>query len=484
MKVKHFKILILLLISGQLFPQNQNKINDLVSSKFNKGVFTSANISLSVIACENGNEIINHRSKKNLVPASSLKLFTTLTSLKTLKPSYTFITSLGYRGKISPDGTLIGDLIIKGSGDPTLGSDRIKGTSSFDDVLLQFSKAVLDAGINCIEGKIIVDESIFDSYPVAPSWQWNDLGNYYATGAWGVNINENLYYLAFNNKGSIGSIPKLKSINPKVLDLSFSNELAIDSSHTGDQAYIFGGPYNFRKRIVGTIPQGNGHFTIKGSIPNPPLFFGQKLKEYLAELNIQVLDVNVNFSPKKYITEPLSTVESPHLKDIVRRANFDSHNLYAEALLKIMGYHERGQGSGQNGIAVIKNQLSKYGIDNSEFILYDGSGLSARNNISSHAMAKFLYKFSQDVKIENAIKFIPRGSYEGTVRSMFKSSISKGNIWLKSGSMEGVQSYSGYIQSKDKKWYAFSFIVNGFSTKGRSMRYQMEKILDDIYLAL
>ena len=51
--------------------------------------------------------------------------------------------------------------------------------------MLQFTNAILDKGINCIDGNIIVDESIFDSYPIAPSWQWNDLGNYYATGAWG-----------------------------------------------------------------------------------------------------------------------------------------------------------------------------------------------------------------------------------------------------------------------------------------------------------
>jgi len=471
-------------LSFQLFSQDLKSINQDISLKFSKGDFRSANVSLSIIDLKNGKEVFQHRSRKNLVPASSLKLFTTLTSLKVLKPNFTFETILGYSGKILADGTLIGDIIIKGGGDPTLGSNRIKNTLSYDDVMLQFTNAILDKGINCIDGNIIVDESIFDSYPIAPSWQWNDLGNYYATGAWGLNINENLYFLAFNNNDKLGKTPSLKSINPSVNNLKISNELQIDSSHTGDQAYIFGGPYNYNKRVVGTIPQGKGHFTIKGSIPNPPLFFGQKLKEFLSERNIQIQEIQVMQKPGKVNMKELSKVESPLLQDIVRRANFDSQNLYAEALLKMIGYKKRGQGSGQNGIAELKKQLRRYKVHSSEYIIHDGSGLSARNNISSHAMSKFLYQFGKDVKIETAVKFIPRGSYEGTVSHMFRSSKAKGNIWLKSGSMEGVQSYSGYIKSKNNNWYSFAFMVNGFQTKGRSMRIQMEQILNEIYLHL
>jgi len=475
--MRNYNIVVFFLLALNLSAQD-------FKSQFTKGHFTSANVSLSVISMEDGSEVIGHRSKKNLIPASSLKLFTTLTSLNILEPNFKFKTSLNYSGEITADGTLKGDIIVKGGGDPTLGSTRIKTTLSFDELMIKFSNAILDKGINCIEGDIIIDESIFDSYPIAPSWQWNDLGNYYATGAWGLNINENLYFLSFDNKDKLGHTPKLKRISPKVENLKISNELKIDSSHTGDQAYIFGGPYNYNKRIVGTIPQGSGHFSIKGSIPDPPLFFGQKLKDILTELNIQLDEVKVNHKVKSTKTNELLSIESPLLQEIVRSANFNSQNLYTEAILKIMGFLERGQGSGQNGIAVIKKQLRKYKVNPSEYLLYDGSGLSARNNISSRAMSRFLYAFANEVKIETAIKFLPRGSYEGTVRNIFKSSSAKGKFWIKSGSMEGVQSYSGYLKSKDNKWYSFSFIVNGFDVSGRTMRKQMEEIMTQIYLQL
>jgi len=484
MKVKYYSLIALFLISIQLNAQKVDKLKSTLISKFSSGDFSSANISLSVIDFSNGNEVIGHRSRKNLVPASSLKLFTTLTSLNVLKPTFTFKTTIGYSGKISNDGTLIGDIIVRGSGDPTLGSNRINNTPSYDEIFLQFSKAILNAGITCVNGNILIDASVFDNYPAAPSWQWNDLGNYYASGAWGLNINENLYYLAFDNNGKIGDTPRLRSISPAVNNLKFSNELKINGPNTGDQAYIFGGPNNFNKRVIGTIPQGNGDFSIKGSIPNPPLFFAEKLKSYLEELNIQVQSLEVKHEQTQSNIKTLSSVESPQVKEIIKKANFDSQNLYAESLLKIMGYVKKGQGCNQNGIAEIENQLKKYKINTSEYILYDGSGLSARNNISSRAMSSFLFQFGKEMGMELATTYLPRGAYEGTVKHMFKSSAAKGKIWLKSGSMEGVQSYSGYIKSKDNNWYSFAFIVNGFTVKGRSMRAQMEKILTEIYLAL
>ncbi|NNE27675.1 MAG: D-alanyl-D-alanine carboxypeptidase/D-alanyl-D-alanine-endopeptidase, partial [Saprospiraceae bacterium] len=154
----------------------------------------NANISISVNDAEDGTLIVGYRPHKVLVPASSLKLLTTLTALKILGEDFKFESLLQYSGEIKADGTLVGDLYFVGSGDPSFGSDRLKGCDSFEQALNKIVDFIKQAGITCIKGEIIIDESIFDSYPVAPSWQWNDLGNYYASGAWGINVNENLYY--------------------------------------------------------------------------------------------------------------------------------------------------------------------------------------------------------------------------------------------------------------------------------------------------
>jgi len=462
--------------------QTDSVLQAKLKERFSQSEFRYANVSLSVIDIESNTLVAGYRPKKVLVPASSLKLLTTLTGLHVLGSDFTFETELYYSGTIREDGTLDGDIILKGGGDPTLGSKKFENNLSFNALLSSIAQAIISSGINCINGNLVMDESAYDSYPIAPSWQWNDLGNYYASGAWGININENQYYIHFNNKTKIGARPKIKNIFPHVPKLDLSNEITIDSAGTGDQAYIFGGPYNYYKRIVGTIPQGSGTFSIKGSLPDPPSFMAYHLKKRLEKENISVLSSEIVFKPyKKKAKQSIKKYSSPTLDLIVTKANEESNNLYTESILKMIGLKKRSQGSGQNGINILMKYLMKYGVSKDQVILRDGSGLSARNNISSYAIAKFLAGVTTDIPREELLQYLPKAGYTGTVRSMLSRSSAKGHVWLKSGSMEAVQSYSGYIQTASGKWVSVSVIVNGFSAESSLIRSRLQKIIEDIY---
>ena len=459
----------------------QTPLQSYLDKAADHSIYKSANLSLSIYEVDSHTEIASHRSQKVATPASSLKLFTTLSGIHYLGEDFRFETIIGYTGHIDDSGTLKGNLVIKGGGDPTLGSSKIKGNKDLVTLLDHIKTQVIDQGINCIDGDIVIDESIYDSYPIAPTWQWNDLGNYYATGAWGVNVNENQYRIYFKKRGVIGQRPFIHSTEPIINNLELSNEIVVDSSHTGDQAYIFGGPYNFKKRIVGTIPQGAGTFTIKGAIPDPPTFLGEILQSTLHKAHIQSGSVKNIFRAQWMKFHPIDTLYSPPLSIIVKQANAKSNNLYTEAILKMIGLKKNGQGSGQNGLAAVKRLLRKYGVDTPSLHLHDGSGLSARNLISAKSMAQFLSGLSSSIDIDQVTSYIPRGGMEGTVRGMFGGSSIKGHIWLKSGSMEGVQSYSGYIKSKSGKWYSFSLIVNGYSSEPKKIRSQLQKMIIGIY---
>lgn len=462
---------------------NKSTVQSIIDKQLSYSEFEHANISLSLIDIESNKLIASHRPQKVLVPASSLKLITTLTGIQILGADYRFKTILYYSGILHDDGVLEGDIIIKGGGDPTLGSAAFDSDLSFNALLISIVNAIKNNGINCIHGNIVVDESIYDSYPIAPSWQWNDLGNYYASGAWGLNINENQYFIHFSDRKIIGNQPRISSVFPEVPQLQLSNEIRIDSAGTGDQAYIFGGPYNNYKRIVGTIPQGEGRFTIKGSLPDPPKFFAYHIKKALEIENIQCTDISSIFLPykkKKYI---IKEYHSAPLSQIVTKANEESNNLYTESILKMIGLSKRGQGSGQNGINIIKKQIKKYGADPEHLIFHDGSGLSARNNISSYAMATFLAGASKASSIDSILQYIPQAGIDGTVRGMLHGSKAKGHVWLKSGSMESIQSYSGYIQGKSGKWMSFCVIVNGFSGSSSDIRSRLDKMIRDIYIS-
>lgn len=485
MKVKSFNTILLILLSAVLIGQNPISLNQELNVLFEQDPFKQSNISLSVLALEDEEAVCQYRSDKNLIPASSLKLLPNLIALQTLGPNYKFKTDISYSGQIEHDGTLIGDLIIKGSGDPTLGSHGVNGALPFDNLFNTVVARINQAGITCIDGNIILDTSGFEGENVSSYWQWNDIGNYYASGSWPINIKENFYSITFNNNSSVGSCPNISNVNPFIPNLTFDNKLKIDKSNTGDQAYIFGGPSNYNKTIRGTIPRGKGAFKIQGSIPNPTLFFGQHLQNVLLQNNIQINDVVIsNETDETLTTTKLLTITSPTLKQIVRKANFESHNLITESVLKALSLKNNDKQSSAQGIAYIYEYLKRKNLDVNNIILHDGSGLSPRNYISSHDLSQFLLEYSKSLEIENLIKFIPQTSYDGTVRNLLKGSVAEGKFWLKSGSMEGVQSYSGFVKSKTNKWYAFSFINNGFSVKGYKMRKEMELVMIKIYDSL
>ncbi len=467
--------------------------NVLAQSKLQSGIdrvldsreLSHTSVSITVLDLESGEMLASVRPKKSLTPASSLKVITSLTALDVLGEEYQYSTKVGYEGSLDVDGTLKGDLIIYGSGDPTLGSTKFPGHPNFEQVLDEIIGAVKKAGISCIEGNIIADESIFNSFPISPSWQWNDLGNYYASGAWGININENQYTIYFDGRTVVGRRPRLKSYYPAVPDLSFSNELAVDSAGTGDNAYIFGGPYNYTKRIVGTIPAGEGVFSIKGSIPDPPYFLAYHVFKELERSKIAAEGFKVNFDLSKKIPERtiIHEFRSPALADIVKRNNLESNNLYSEALLKTLGLKVRRTGSGQLGISAIKRYLRKLDVDYGGLNMEDGSGLSARNYVTSYTLAEFLRKYALKNGIDQATLYLPRGGVSGTIRSMFAKSEASGKIWAKSGSMKDIMSYTGYVKAKSGQWRSFSIMFNAYNVHNKTIRTKMEKLMKEIYFS-
>ena len=460
----------------------QTSLDARINKHLGSKDFKYAGISITVLDLESGSVVAGVNEHKVMIPASSQKVLTTFTALDILGEDFTFKTELSYSGKIDTEGNLKGNIYIVGSGDPTLGSRKFDEILPFKDLLKRISKEIKRAGILNIEGNIIADESIFNSYPISPSWQWNDLGNYYAAGAWGININENQYSIFLNKRAKIGNRPKISGYGPKVPGLDLSNEITVDSSNTGDNAYIFGGPYNYKKRIVGTIPAGKGNFSIKGSIPDPPYFLAYHVFEQLRKDGISAESYEALYEPKKIKKNHIYTFESPPLRKIVRRANFESNNLYCESLLKTLATEEAKGGSGGLGIYILKKFLRKLKVKTESLHMEDGSGLSARNNINSMLLASFLRKYALKYDdMSSLTSLLPRAGATGTLSKMFRNSPAKGKVWAKSGSMDRVMSYTGFIKTKSGKWVSFAIITNGFSIKLKRMRVKLERIMTDIY---
>lgn len=477
------RFLFLFLIASTGLVAQTKTIQSYTEEFAEKKIFRNAFISACAQEVNSGLMVLDHNADKVLIPASSLKVVTTLASLDILGEDYIYTTKVAYSGDVDEGGTLRGDLYIMGSGDPTLGSSKIKGAVPFKTLLRDISASVRDAGILCIAGDVVGDESIFNSYPINPTWQWNDLGNYYAAGAWGINIIDNEYRIYYGQQLKEGRIPKLISYHPQIPGLELQSEVKTGPKGSGDNAYIFGGPYNYTKRIVGTIPPGKKQFVIKGSIPDPPLFLAYSLFNALSSDGIQAEDYRTTFKREKGYSKrkPVYQVNSPPLKEIIKKTNFESNNLYCETILKTIGTKEMELGSGAAGINSIRKILRRRGINLNGMQIEDGSGLSARNKVSTRFISDFLSSIANEISLKTATTYLPMGGYQGTVKGFFKNSKAKGHIWAKSGSMNGVLSYSGYVKSKSGKWLSFSIIANGHSENNRKVRPYMEQFMIKLY---
>ena len=446
-----------------------------------------AGLSVAVVDINSNNVIKAHNEDLLLTPASSLKVVTTACALQVLGPEFEFKTELQYDGSIDANGVLNGNLYIKGYGDPTLGSHHFEKVKNMEAVMSEFVNAIKREGITKINGKIIGDASYFGSAVNGRSWLWEDLGNYYASGAWGLNIHENLHFLELQQVSGLGNKPKFNKIEPHVPNLLFVNELKSAEKGSGDQAYIFGAPYSYTRFIRGTIPVGSGPFTIKGSIPDPPFFAAYTLMMYLEENGVETSKdatsllelnrMNQQYSKGK-VFHTFYTIKSPPLSEIVKETNLKSVNLYCEAMLRTMGMQVKKQGTAEAGLEVINDFLKKNGIDNSAFFMADASGLSMRNAVSAKQMASFIAAIANDKNIRAIFEAsLPKAGETGTLKGMFKNSIAVGKLKAKSGGMTRVRSYTGYATTKSGKQLAFSMIANNFTGKSSVIRAKMEKLM-------
>ena len=481
--MKRFVLLLatFLFLSGSW---SQTQLKKAIAQLAEDPVLRYGGLSISVIDVESGEEIAGYHANKTMIPASSLKVVTTGITLSVLGEDYVFKTTLEYDGTIDEKGVLNGNLYLKGFGDPTLGSAQFKEALKMEVIVQKMVAAVQQQGIGTVNGKIVGDASYFATGVNGRTWLWEDLGNYYASGAWGLNFHENLYFLEFQQQPELGATPGIVATKPAIPNLLLVNEVKSARKGSGDNAYIFGSPYAYTRFVRGTIPVGNGLFTIKGAIPDPPFFAAFTLMNALEANGIQTrhqatsqlqLDLDQYVSRERSI---IATFSSPVLSKIVKEANGKSVNLYCESMLRTLGQHVKGEGSLAGGLEVVYDYLDRVGMNTTGFFMEDGSGLSPRNAVSAHHLATIMYLFTKDSGVFKPLyNSLSVGGKNGALKHMFKGTPADNNIRAKSGSMNRVRSYTGYVKNKAGKLRAFSIIANNFTCKSSVMRKKMEKVM-------
>lgn len=460
--------LLLFLDLTLLFCQSPPSMDAYISAQKQSAVLKHASWALYAEYTDTQQALINRNSEMSLAPASCLKLFTTAAALEILGAEFRFKTQLYFDGTLNKEGVLNGNLIIRGGGDPTLGSGRVKGAFSLDELMENWTNAVKKAGIKSINGSVIGDASLFSGAGVPGNWLWIDLGNYYGAGVSALSIHDNLYRL-FLQPGNTEETPvQILRTEPEISGLVFDNRLQTGAPASGDQAYIFRAPGSYRAILRGTVPAGVAQFSIKGSLPQPALF---SAKYFITILNKNGIPVSgkalvssqpANFAHRKLI----HTSYSPPLSEIISVLNKRSVNLYAELLLRALSVEKKGDGSLANGLTTLEIFLNGLHVSDEGLHLEDGSGLSPNNLITAKMMVQLLKAEAQSTHFKTFYESLSlAGDPEdmGFFKRFGKNSIIEKKCRIKSGYIQGVRSHSGYVTAKSGRMIAFSFMANHFT---------------------
>jgi len=443
----------------------------------------------SIAACltrvSTGQAVLTFNARRSLPPASTMKLITTATAFAVLGEGYTYQTRLEYDGLLRGD-TLLGNLRLRGVGDPSLGSGRFPGFPDLKTQLQTWVSAVQNAGIRVVTGRVVADDGFFGENTTPGGWPWDDLGNYYGAGATGLMVNENLYQLFFQPADSLYKPAPVLRAEPPVPYLTFDNRVKTDAPGTGDQVNIFAGPNDRRAYLEGYVPQGVREFSVKGSLPEPGYFAALSLHAELTNLGVKIAREPVSLTqlwrqqPGAQLppaTGELHRQPSPPLRDLARACNFESINLYAEAFLKTVGGAMNYGTPTARGLNALKQVWRSKGVELSGFRPLDGSGLSPQNGLTALNMTGILTAAAKEPWFPQFYAGIPVLGVSGTVKNVGRRTPAAGNVRAKSGSIGGVRCYAGYFTTKTGELMAFAFLMQNYDPDAGSVRQELERLM-------
>jgi serine-type D-Ala-D-Ala carboxypeptidase/endopeptidase (penicillin-binding protein 4) len=431
-----------------------------------------------VVNARTGEVLFERHAEKNFVPASNTKLFLAAAALEVLGPEFTYLTTLHGNGAISR-GILEGDLVIRGSGDPTFGSRWHDGGGLA--VYRAWADSLRAAGISRISGDIVGDGRIFDDLPLGRGWNWDDEPNAYAAQIAGLSFNDNTvdFSLTARSPGNPASVSWAHSSTGYVRVNNRTASISRDSSSVvRHRRSRTGNEFLFETRI----PAGQ-QLTPTLSIDDPAAYAAFILKEELVRQGIQVDGTARSIdrrTPYAVISDTrLASRVSPPLSEIVHTINKRSNNHYAEQVLKTIGAvapvrHVRTErGSSAMGLGRARFVWGTAGVDTTGLRLVDGSGLSRHNIVSPRSTADLLLYIFNEAPAELRNPFyasLPIGGVDGTLQGRFRHGSAHRNVRAKTGTLSGASALSGYVRSRRGDDLVFALMTNNYTAGAADAR--------------
>lgn len=441
-----------------------------------------------------GGTIAEYNSGMRMLPASNMKLISTGLVLNELGGDYRFRTRIAYSGELS-EGVLKGDLYIVGGGDPTIGG-RDSVAIALQTTFSQWEKIVRDAGITRIEGRIIGDGRFFDGEHQNYSWQLEDSSSGDGTVMSGLSFGGGLQSFSITPGSKAGEPVKVEAVYPETPWMNWEHSATTSASGTGDHLYYSCTELAPVAAMTGTIGLNVKPKRITCSNCFGAMTCAFYFYRYLENKGIIATEGPADIDPNGFIRDFISedrataavrdslsyigeTLSSP-LKDIVRQTNLDSNNYYAEALLKTLAKEKKGSSSYDSCQSVMVEALKRLGVSGAEKMqIVDASGLARKDYVSPDFFVRFLSAMQSSPEFQSFRRSLPKPG-SGTLSSRMTTAPeeARSRVYMKSGSMNGVRCFSGYILARNGRpedTIVFSFLTNNTVVAASRMNFIIDK---------
>lgn len=475
-------------------PKTVEELRARIEAVLNNPDLAPSQMAVKVVSLDTGRTLFEENGEKLLHPASNMKIYTVAAALDRLGPDYRFKTSVYAPSAPDASGTIRGDLIIYGRGDPSFAASFNNGDyyKAIDD----FASRIASTGVKRVEGNIVGDESYFTGGRLGYGWEWDDLQWYFGAEVSALTVNDNALDLFVRPGRDVGSQAVVET-GPVTPAIQIVNRATTSPRGTRRNITVHRPLGTNVLEVGGTVPLGLD-LTDKGligsvAVPNPALVFVQLLRSSLASRGVTITGQTQTIDANGRTTRPLMTeslvelasVQSPPLSVIIAQTMKPSQNLYTELLLRTLGKMSAPAGvvspqertSADDGVEAVRTFLRGASIEpRGQFVMADGSGLSRHNYITANATVRLLTSMATH-RYANAFRdSMPIAGVDGTLRTRLRDTPAQGNMRAKTGTINAVAALSGYVMSGSGERLVFSIILNNYPEESSSRRSHIDTI--------
>lgn len=452
-------------------PGSANALASDLNRIFDAPVMQQGLWGVEVKSLDSGRVLYTRNPRTLMMPASNMKILTLAAAAETLGWDYRFTTTLESAATIE-DGVLRGDLIVRGTGDPTINTRDHRDVAVFD----RWAEALKAAGITAVEGNVVGDDTWFDGRRLGQGWSWDYLQDGYAAPIGALEYDEDVATLSIRPGAHPGDAATLEL--PPGTGLGLIHRVTTGETGAKTEIAVERPAGAAWLDVGGSIAVDAVPATRQVAVANPTLYFAHALLRGLVQRGIQVRGLPLELQQWEGRVSPLSRhvlveTQSPPLRDIATTMMKVSQNLYAETLLKAVGAVTSGKaGSADAGIAAARDLFAAWRIAPGTYVQVDGSGLSRYDYVTADMIVTLLEHLYVDPRHRDAfVATLPIAGKDGTLASRFKQTRAEANVTAKTGSISNARALSGYLRSRDGETLAFSILANSFAIPAATVNY-------------